>query len=192
MAAAAAAVRCADGLLVDFVLPPGAWVDLDTLLEATAAGLRDAGALAPRFAGLDVVVATKRFGDPAHGVLRGVPAASLNSGPPGPCLLDAYDETVPRPGGRDRKRAWRDRLAGAWGDRPQLAGAVWADVALNVNGSLLGPLEVVLDALEPVLGRDPRGRDWQEFFPNDDRIEWLRVRRATGPAVRLTMGRLAS
>ncbi len=53
---------------------------------------------------------------------------------------------------------------------------MWADVALHGGGSLLGPLEVTLDALEPVLGRDPRGRDWQEFFPNDHVIGWLRVR----------------
>ncbi|MDQ3276200.1 MAG: hypothetical protein M3Q39_14545, partial [Actinomycetota bacterium] len=54
-----------------------------------------------------------------------------------------------------------------------------------------GPLEVVLDALEPVLGRDPRGRQWQAFFPNDHRVVWLRVLRAAdGPAVRLRLGTL--
>lgn len=60
-------------------------------------------------------------------------------------------------------------------------------MALGVPGSLFGPLEVVLDALEPILGRDPRGRDWQEFFPNDDRITWLRVRRTQPSAKPLSL-----
>ncbi|MDP9405978.1 MAG: hypothetical protein M3O86_05160, partial [Actinomycetota bacterium] len=64
-----------------------------------------------------------------------------------------------------------------------------ADVALCSAGALLSPLEVVLDALEPVLGRDQRGRDWQEFFPNDHVVTWLRVRRvARGPALTLRLG----
>ncbi|MBA2528625.1 MAG: hypothetical protein H0V19_01465, partial [Euzebyales bacterium] len=95
----------------------------------------------------------------------------------------------PRPGRPAAKAAWRDAVAATWARRPVLAGDVWADVALRVGGSLLGPLEVVLDGLEPVLGRDPRGRDWQDFFPNDHLVNWLRVTRSTrGPALRLTLG----
>ena len=108
--------------------------------------------------------------------------------PPGPALLAASSHHVPRPGDRQAKRAWRDVLAATWRGAP-VDGEVWIDVALQGPRSVLGPLEVVLDALEPVLGRDARGRDWQEFFPNDDRVTWLRVRRtALDPALTLTLG----
>ena len=175
-----------------FVLVDGTWVDLDTLVETTAQGLRDAGALEPRYRGLDGLVATKSFGSPAQARVSPLPASLLQSPPPGPVLLDVADDVVPRPGNRDAKRAWRHQLARGWRDGPPLTGSVWAEVTLDIPGSLFGPLEVILDALEPVLGRDPRGRDWQEFFPNDDRVTWLRVRRAAGRAVRLRMGTLSS
>ena len=172
------------------MLRPGKWVDLDTLTESTLRGLRDAGAVAPRYGGLDMIVATKRFGSPT-GVTARRATAEERSGPaPGSAEIDAHDDVVPRPGNAAAKRAWREVLAAAWAQRPALSGDVWADVSFAIDGSLLGPLEVVLDALEPVLGRDPRGRTWQEFFPNDDRIVWLRVRRRDGPAVQLRLGAL--
>ena len=179
----------ARSLGLDFVLPPGRWVDLDTLVESTAAGLRDARVLAPRFAGLDGVVATKTFGSSPGVRIRGLSPSGLQAPPPGVVALDVCSEALPRANQRDTKQAWRAIIASGWSGAPALTGSVWAEVTLATAGSLLGPLEVVLDALEPVLGRDPRGRDWQEFFPNDDRIEWLRVRRdRTGGAVRLRLG----
>lgn len=174
------------------MLRPGKWVDLDTLTESTARGLRDAGAIPPRYHGLDALVATKRFASPTGVTVRHATDQERSGPPPGEVEIDAHHTVVPRPGNRDAKRAWREVLAVAWGQRPALAGDVWADVSFAITGSLLGPLEVVLDALEPVLGRDPRGRGWQEFFPNDDRIVWLRVRRRQhGPAVSLQLGMLA-
>ena len=173
---------------LDFRLPEGRWVDIDTLVESTAAGLRDAGVLAPRLAGLDGIVATKGFGGSPGVDIRVLDAAVLADDPPGPVALDVASDAVPA-ARRDAKRMWRATLERRWAARGVLSGAVWADVALAGGGSLLGRLEVVLDALEPVLGRDPRGRPWQEFFPNDDRIEWLRVRRdPAGPALRLQLG----
>lgn len=194
------AVRAADvhagasGVEMAFTLAPGAWVDVDTLAHNTLAGLRDAGALAPRFAGLDAVLATKATkaaGASAGAVLRLVSAVTLQRRRrPGPVALDVSSQRPPRPGDRAQKRAWRERIAQQWGDRAPVLGDVWADVALGVAGSLLGPLEVVVDALEPALGRDPRGRDWQEFFPNDHRIRWLRVSRDVTPGVHLRLGPL--
>jgi hypothetical protein len=179
-------------LELDFVLPPRRWVDVDTLVESTVAGLRDAGVVAPRLAGLDGITATKRFGAAPGVAIRTVREAPLWSLPPGAVALDVATDAVPL-ARRDAKRMWRDTLDRRWSGRPVLTGAVWTDVALAGEGSLLGRLEVVLDALEPVLGRDPRGRPWQEFFPNDDRIEWLRVRRdRAGPALRLQLGSMAS
>lgn len=137
------------------------------------------------------MVATKQFGASPGVLVRAAPAETLLGHPPGTAALDATSTDLPRPGRRDAKRVWRDELAAAWGGAAPLTGAVFADVALRVSGSLLAAVEVVLDALEPVLGRDPRGRDWQEFFPNDHRIEWLRIRRASdGPLLRLCLGPL--
>jgi hypothetical protein len=160
-----------------FTLRPGQFVDLDTLAETALAGLRDAGLYPRGFAGLEAFVAEKGdTGEP--GVRIATASASRLRGldPPGPCALSVIGEV---PGTtRAGKATWRAHIAGAWGERALLTGDAWAEVTLAVDGSLLGPLEPVLDALEPVLGRDPRGRVWQEFFPADDRITWLRVSRA--------------
>ncbi|HVM12892.1 MAG TPA: hypothetical protein VM287_00995 [Egibacteraceae bacterium] len=191
MASAAAGCSSADGISLSFTLEPGRWIDLDTITEETLAGLRDAGVCRPRFAGLDAVVATRRDGELVGVVVQPSDAARLRRHrPPGPAALDVVGDILPRPGRREDKRAWRSRLAAGWGERPPLSGPVWADLELSIGGSLLGPLEPALDALEPVLGRDPRGRDWQEFFPNDDVIRWLRVRRspALPAALRLRLG----
>lgn len=137
------------------------------------------------------MLASRRDGIPPGVVITARAAASLcRRRPPGAVALDARSEILPRAGRREDKRAWRSELAAAWAPRPALAGPVWADLQLRVAGSLLGPLEAALDALEPVLGRDPRGRQWQEFFPNDHVIDWLRVRRSPdlGAAIRLRLG----
>lgn len=201
--ATASGVALGDGALLAFRLPAGRWVDLDTLVVTTLAGVRDAGGLPPGFLGVDALLATKVTGEPPGAEVRAVAAAVLrHRRTPGPEAVAVSGDLLPRPGQQARKLAWRDAVATAWGDRPVLDGEpssseavgqqeVWTDVALRVGGSLLGPLEVVLDALEPVLGRDPRGRTWQAFFPNDHRITWLRVTRVLdGPAVRLRLGPL--
>jgi hypothetical protein len=185
-----AALRDAEGVRLAFVVRPRQFVDLDTLAEAALAGLRDAGAYDRGFPGLDAVLAEKAAeGSPGLVVAPAAVAALCAVPPPGPAPLDVVGALPgPRAPG---KAAWRDAIAAAWAPRQVLdAAAVWADVALAVGGSLLGPLEPVLDALEPVLGRDPRGRAWQAFFPNDDRILWLRVHRAPrgDPPVRLRLG----
>lgn len=191
VADAAAGEPVAGGVLLAFTLPDARWVDLDTLVESTLAGLRDAGACQRGYAGLDVVVATRGDGPDPGVVIRTAPAATLQRRrPPGRVALDTSGARLPRSGDREGKRAWRGQVAAAWGERPPLAGPVWADLHLRVDGSVLGPLEPALDALEPVLGRDARGRRWQEFFPNDHLVRWLRVRRspALSAALRLRLG----
>jgi len=191
---AAAGAPPADGIALAFTLPPARWVDLDTLAEETLAGLRDAGVCRKGFAGLDAVLATRRDGTFPGVVIEPLGVATLRRRrAPGPVLLDATGYRLPQPGRREDKRAWRERLDGAWAGRPPMADPVWVDLELRLDGSLLGPLEPSLDALEPVLGRDPRGRDWQEFFPNDHLVRWLRVRRSPTltAALRLRLGTFA-
>jgi hypothetical protein len=174
------------GVRLDFVLAPGRWVDLDSLVEVAVAGLRDGGVT------LDALVATKAEGAPTGlAVEVEEPVGLAAAAPPGPAAV-RIASPVARPGDRAAKRALRGRIADAWGERAPLEGPVWADVALATRGSLLATLEPALDALEPVLGRDPRGQPRQEFFPHDDRILWLRVRRTppdTDPLT-LTLGSL--
>ena len=190
-AAAGALSGPTSGVALDFFLPPTAWVDVDTLAENTLAGLRDAGTLPARFGGVDAVLATKQArAEPGADITLADAARLIRRRPPGPAAVEVTWDRAPRPADRPAKREWRKRIAAQWGERAPLSGDVWADVALGISGSLLGPLEVVVDALEPVLGRDPRGRDWQEFFPNDHRILWLRVHRVPRPALRLRVGPL--
>lgn len=188
---AAGGLPLAREVRLDFVLAPGRWVDLDSVTEVAVAGLRDGGTLGPRLATLDALLATKREGEPT-----GVALATAEPGVlgalqrPGPEAVAVGVERLPVPGDRDAKRALRARLAETWDGRAPLEADVWAEVVIATAGSLLAALEPALDTLEPVLGRDPRGQPRQEFFPNDDRIVWLRVLRGqpTGPPLRLTVG----
>lgn len=169
-------------LRLDFVVTH--WVDIDTLAQTTLAGLRDAGWYGRGLPGLRGLLATKRT-DGAPGVT--ITGARVDRAvPPGSTALDIAHHVVPRD--RAAVRRWRDALAAAWGDRAPLDDRdSWIDVELAGRGSLLGALEPVLDALEPVLGRDPRGRT--ELFPNDHLVTWLRLRRAAGDQpLRLRLG----
>jgi len=171
----------APAVRLEFTLRPGRWVDLDTLVERA---VRTTGA----GRALHGLIATKRWGAPAGMRLRPVSAVTVaRARPPGDTLLDVSADARPR--GKADKAALRDLIAEAWGARPVLPGESWADVRTSAAGSLLGGVEAILDRLEPVLGRDPRGRAWQEFFPFDDRIVWLRLLRdPAGPALRLRAG----
>lgn len=173
-----------------FTLRPGHWVDLDTLTETALAGLRDAGVLPRGLRGLDAVLATKRFGEDRGLRLARLPTkAVLGAAPLGPVALEVAGPALGSSPDREAKRAWRDLVAAAWGNRRPPAADVWVEVARSDARSITGGLEALLDVLEPVLGRDPRGRPWQEFFPNDDRIVWLRTVRGPGDApLRLRLG----
>ncbi len=181
-----------DGLELAFTLRPAHWVDLDTLTETTLAGLRDAGILPRGHHGLDALVATKSFGEPSGLIVRSCRAADLCDLPePGAVLLDVAGPALPSAPDRAAKRDWRARVEASWRSRPTAVGDLWAEVVHAEAGSIMRGLEALLDVLEPALGRDPRGRPWQEFFPYDDRIVWLRVRRAaSGPPRRLRLGRV--
>lgn len=172
-------------LRLDFVVRH--WVDLDTILSSTLAGLRDAGWYGRGFGGLRGLLATKTAVGRPGATITG--ARVTRERPPGGVALELAHEVLPRD--RAGVRRWRDALAAAWAGRPPLDQAPsWVDVSLggDRSRSLLGGLEPVLDALEPVLGRDPRGRT--ELFPNDHLVTWLRVRRGPvdDPPLRVRLG----
>ena len=172
-------------LRLDFVVTH--WVDLDTIVTSTLAGLRDAGWYGRGFRGLRGLLATKATSGTPGVTITGAKIADEE--PPGTAVLELSRESIPRD--RAAVRAWRNALAAAWGDRRLLDDrASWIDVTIGGARpvSLLSGLEPVLDALEPVLGRDPRGRT--ELFPNDHLVAWLRVCRGTieDPPMRLRLG----
>lgn len=189
VSAAAVGAAPVEGLELAFRLRPGHWIDLDTLTETALGGLRDAGVLARGQRSLDALVSTKAFGAPPGLLVLTRPAADLRArAVPGEVLLDVTGPALASSPDREAKRGWRARVELAWG-RPAVVGDVWVEVVHGESGSITRGLEALLDVLEPVLGRDPRGRPWQEFFPYDDRVVWLRVRRAgSGPARRLRLG----
>jgi hypothetical protein len=96
---------------------------------------------------------------------------------------------MPRDEDRRSKAAWRRCVADAFDGKP-LETPCWIDIATNSTRSLEALMKPVIDGLEPLLGRDPRGR--LEFVPNDDRVAHLTVRRQRDLPVALTMtaGRL--
>lgn len=51
----------------------------------------------------------------------------------------------------------------------------WVWIQTRDRRSLEALMKPVIDGLEPLLGRDPRGR--LRFVPNDHLIVWLRVTR---------------
>ena len=180
-----------EAIRVDIGVEPARFVDLDSLLEVVVRGLRVAGRLPAGARQLVGVIATRSPADAprvAVAAVAGVEVADLP--PPGPVAAEVTTSRPPRPAVRNDRRALRDKLAREWGDRGVLDGPVWAEMQLSGQGSLLTPMEPTLDALEPVLGRDPRGQPRQEFFPADDRIVWLRLARVEpGPvALRLRLG----
>ncbi len=88
-----------DGLVLAFVLPAERWVDLDTIVESTLAGLRDAGAVPARYAGLDAIVATKDGGSVPGARVTAAPAAGLaRRRPPGPRRCSRRPTASPGPG----------------------------------------------------------------------------------------------
>jgi hypothetical protein len=183
VAAVTATLGEARAVRLDFVVSPGRWVDLDSMVEVAVAGLRDGGITA-----LDALVATKREG-PVSGLTLARADPARIEAPPGPPAVTVEAPVLPLPGRREAKHALRDHLAAAWGNQPLLEGEVWVDLGLATTGALLPAMEPALDTLEPILGRDPRGQPRQHFFPNDHLVVWLRVRRSRGPAaVTLSLG----
>jgi hypothetical protein len=169
------------GLRLDFALAASRFVDLDSLVELTLAGLRDGGALGRGLPGLAVVLA------PGVTITSADPDEVSAERVPGPVALDVRAGARPR--ATAGKRALRALVADQRQARRVLTGDVWAEVRLGGAHALTAGLEATLDCLEPVLGRDPRGQPRHEFFPNDHRITWLRVARLDGaPPLTLRLG----
>lgn len=158
-----------------FTLDPGRRVDVDNLARPALAGLRDAGWFTRGYKTLDRLVVTKAQGEDVG--VEIVPSA------PPPDLDTDVDvqivskNVVPSEGKHDVKRMWRDAVRDTW-SRPPLEGPVEVQLGFRTKLSLVDLLKPNIDALEPVLGRDPRGR--LEFCPLDDKIARLHAWRISG------------
>ena len=86
---------------------------------------------------------------------------------------------LPRDGDRVAKLRWREAIAQAWPYEPLQGLPAALDIAVDTALSFKDLLKPIIDGLEPVLGRDPRGH--LELSPNDHLITWLRVLRSPGP-----------
>jgi hypothetical protein len=176
---------------LSFRLEPHRRVDLDNLVRPALAGLRDAGVFARGFTTLDLIVATKVIALPPGLLVETDEKAVLRSARsrPGTAVLCATSERMPRDEDRRSKAAWRRCVSDAFDGEP-LERPCWIEIATNATRSLEALMKPVIDGLEPLLGRDPRGR--LEFVPNDDKVAHLTVRRQDDLPVALAMtaGRL--
>lgn len=166
------------GVALSFVLHSDrVRLDLDNLVRPALDALRDSGAALRGFSNVDAVLATKSAGEEA-GLRVTIGKSGLVSSvdAPGAMLFTARSEVIPRDGSADSKMQWRQAVAASWAALPIPAGAVFVDIATSSELSLKDILKPVIDGLEPVLGRDPRGR--LEFCPQDERVVWLRAQRA--------------
>ncbi len=167
-------------------------VDLDNLVRPGLAGLRDAGIFTWGYRNLDLIVATKQTSDsPGLDVVLDEAGVGERLGRPGPVLLRATTSTPPRDGDRPSRIAWRECVADSL-DHQVDVDECWVEIDASTTRSLEGVMKPVIDGLEPLLGRDPRGR--LEFVPNDDKIIHLVVQRQrdASPNLAVTAGPVAA
>lgn len=175
VAAAVTGQGSARSIRLDFRLESGRRdLDLDNLVRPAVAGLRDAAVLARAFVGLDCIHATKSVGERPGLVVTLDPTDDRAAWPPSPRLLEVQADWIPGDESEGRRR-WNDRVRDSYVDDP-IEGTAWVEIAVSDGRSLVGVMKPVLDGLEPILGRDPRGRaDYRS--PNDHLVTDLRMTR---------------
>lgn len=189
VADAARAVALVDVAAVSlvFTVAPGRRVDVDNLARPALEGLRDAGWFRRGFPSLHHLRVTKVCGaDLGLRVHVGVVDEDRTDDVD---FLATLAGVIPSEGAHEVKRAWRDTVATRWA-RPPLDGELSVELAFNTRSSLVGLLKANIDTLEPVLGRDPKGR--LTFCPLDDKVACLVARRTSGdtPALEVRVSRL--
>lgn len=131
------------------------------------------------------MTAIKTFGDEGGLVIE--------AGRPDPPTPPLFSVTSLRLAVGDRwqewKFSWRLEISEQW-DGSEVIQPVWVQIDVQSDRSLVDLMKPVIDGLEPILGRDPKGR--LQFCPNDHLIEWLQIRRVqAGPALTLSLGLLS-
>lgn len=171
------------GVSLRFCLEPGrARIDLDNLVRPALDALRNAGVFGRGFRDLHTLVASKTTGSPVGLRVGSVDPEDVGDLPTiGPLLLGLEHGELPREGDRDSKMRWREAVARAWPYQPLHGLSFGVGITVSTALSFKDLLKPIIDGLEPVLGRDPRGR--LEFSPNDHLITWLLVARSTSPAI---------
>lgn len=158
-----------------FTLEHGRRVDVDNLARPALAGLRDAGWFTRGYKTLDRLVVTKVHADDV-----GVEILPTAAPPDLDREVDVQmlsKNMIPLEGKHDIKRIWREAVRDTWPKSPMDA-PVELQLGFRTKLSLIDLIKPNIDALEPVLGRDPRGR--LEFCPLDDKITRLTVWRISG------------
>lgn len=177
------------GVSLDFRLEPHRKVDLDNLVRPALAGLRDAGVCTRGFRDLQTLIATKRATGATGLTVALEPRENLDAiAAPGQPLVDLECSRLPIK--IDERRLWQRAAAESWGAQPPIVRAAFVDIEVASTRSLEGLLKPVIDGLTPCLGRDPRAH--LEFVPNDHLITWLRIRRSTGPPLRVRFGEVTA
>lgn len=166
---------------MQFCLEVGrARIDLDNLVRPALDALRDAGVFGRGFRDLDALVAAKAAASPVGlGVMLMTAQETGSVRPLAGVLLTLEHGGLPRDGNRVAKVRWREAVAQAWPYAPLQGLPVVLDVRVSTSLSFKDLLKPIIDGLEPVLGRDPRGH--LEFSPNDHLITGLRMLRSPGP-----------
>ena len=158
-----------------FVLEPGRRVDIDNLARPVLAGLRDAGWFSRGYGTLDVLVVTKQHGDNVGvDVAANIEMPELDDDE---AIQIVSKNAIPSEGKSEMKHAWREAVRASWG-KPPIEGDVTVELGFRTKRSLVDLLKPNIDGLEPILGRDPRGR--LEFCPLDDKITRLVAWRIQG------------
>ncbi|MDP2345498.1 MAG: hypothetical protein Q8O67_31430 [Deltaproteobacteria bacterium] len=158
-----------------FTLESGRRVDVDNLARPVLAGLRDAAWFTRGFTSLDRLVVTKTHGE--HVGVDIQPAALLPDLGADVDVQILSKNVIPSEGKHEMKRVWREAIRDSW-NKPPMEGAVNVELGFRTTRSIVALLKPNIDALEPILGRDPSGR--LEFCPLDDKITRLTAWRISG------------
>lgn len=159
-------------------------VDLDNLVRPVLAGLRDADVFRRGYGNLRAVSAEKTS-ERLAGVVMSL---GRSAAAPKPAFVTVTSAELPHAEQPATRSAWRARVAEAYSG-PAISAHVYVDVAVSTPRSMEGLMKPIIDGLEPVLGRDPRGR--LVHVPNDHLVRWLRFRRVPdGPRLTMRLGLL--
>ncbi|UUO07876.1 hypothetical protein M4951_06065 [Blastopirellula sp. J2-11] len=168
-----------------FRLEPYRNVDLDNLVRPAMRALKKSGFYQSGFPELNSITASKLVGQPIGVTIE----SGIQLIPEGKLLSVESDHIPPSDPTFAWKSEWTAAIQKEW-DVPVISKPIWLAISTTSVRSLVDLMKPIIDGLEPVLGRDPDGRN--RFCPNDHLVNWLQIRRvSSGAAVKLVAGMLS-